>query len=321
MKLLILFSVFLVGAIADECRDLDWRCQIYRVYCNRQGRLGDIIRLRCKKTCGLCKQPTLKPGTTFPPHVGGCGKPDVNPGVARVVAGKTAIPHSWPWQILMLFAGRPICGGTLIAPQWVVTAAHCVYRKESSTAFSVRVGEHDRALIDGPEVNIKVAKIFRHESYDPRHLNNDIAMFKLEEPVKFNKFVSPACLPKAPAPPGSKCYITGWGKMHHPGRMVRYLQQGLLPVVSNEKCYEKNHHRIPIPITDAMICGGSGGTERTSGCHGDSGGPFVCENNGVWELHGSVSHGSPVCKSTETYTVFSRTFHFLDWIKKNMESG
>jgi len=322
MKLYLLAVVlaFVAAEINASCHDTDWRCRIYKSYCKRSGRLGDIIRKRCPKTCGLCHVPTLPPGTTFPPHVGGCGKPDVK-GISRVIAGKTATPHSWPWQILMLFGGRPICGGTLIAPQWVVTAAHCVYRRESSGAFSIRVGEHDRDEFEGPEVNIKVAKVFRHENYDPRHLNNDIAMFKLEKPVQFNKFVSPACLPKAKVPAGSKCYITGWGKIHHPGSMTRFLQQGLLPVVTNEVCYEKNKHRIPIPITDAMICGGSGGTERTSGCHGDSGGPFVCEVDGVWELHGSVSHGSPVCKSTETYTVFSRTFHFLDWIKKNMESG
>ena len=57
-----------------------------------------------------------------------CGKPDV-PHV-RVIGGKTATRGSWPWQILMKFGGRAGCGGTLIAPDWVVTAAHCVYRRE-----------------------------------------------------------------------------------------------------------------------------------------------------------------------------------------------
>jgi len=246
-----------------------------------------------------------------------CGKPEV-PHV-RVIAGKTATRGSWPWQILMKFGGRAGCGGTLIAPDWVLTAAHCVYRREHYPwLFTVTVGEHDREMDEGSEVEVRVKKVFRHPQYDPMHLNNDIALFKLEEPVKLGKYVKTACLPTKNMEVGAKCYITGWGKMHHPGTMVRFLQQGMLPVVSNKDCFELNHKVIPIPITDAMVCAGSGGSKLTSGCHGDSGGPFVCEVDGRWEVHGSVSHGSPKCISSETYTVFSRTYHFLDWVKDTM---
>jgi len=246
-----------------------------------------------------------------------CGKPEVQ-GI-RVIAGKTAVRGSWPWQILMKFGGRAGCGGTLIAPQWVVTAAHCVYRREAYPwMFSVVVGEHDRQVREGSEQEIRVQRVYRHPGYDPRRLNNDIAMFKLSKPAQMGKYVKTACLPSVDPPVGSKCYITGWGKTHHPGSMTRTLQQGLLPVVSNTDCYNKNRHVIPIPITDAMICGGDGGVSRLSGCHGDSGGPYVCNVNGVWELHGSVSHGSPVCSSSQTYTVFSRTHHFRSWIEQTM---
>eukprot|EP00794_Sanderia_malayensis_P015873 gene15873-17472_t len=63
-----------------------------------------------------------------PPVTGTCGKPEVQQ--SRVIAGTTATKGSWPWQILMLFNGRTMCGGSIVAPNWIVTAAHCVSGKE-----------------------------------------------------------------------------------------------------------------------------------------------------------------------------------------------
>merc|ERR1712226_1127203 len=270
----------------------------------------ELFKKYCKKTCGFCHLPpteppvTLPPGQTYPPYTGKCGLPEVK-GV-RVVAGTTPPRGAWPWQILLIYRGFPNCGGTLIAPNWVVTAAHCVYRRESVPGnFVVRVGEHDRTKVEGSEVEVKVAKVLRHSKYSSYMLNNDIALLKLSQPVKLNKFVQPACLPTQDPAVGSKCYITGWGKTHHPGHMTDVLQQGLLPVVSNKACYEKNKHRINIPVTDAMICGGSGGTDRISGCHGDSGGPFVCNIGGKWNCM-DLSHMDPLCVNQQKHIRYSQ---------------
>jgi len=244
---------------------------------------------------------------------GDCGKPAIQG--TRVVAGKDAVRGSWPWQILLKYAGSPMCGGTLIAPQWVITAAHCVYKRENyHYLFDVVVGEYDRNKVEGTEVSHKVENIFRHSGWSAYTLTNDITLIKLKKPVVFNKYVMPACLPSTDPKVGSDCYITGWGKIHHPGRMHNILQQGRLPVVSNEVCNALTYKHLGIRIKDTMICGGDGGKTKLMGCHGDSGGPFVCNINGRWELHGDVSFGSAKCDSSESYTVFARTNYFKPWI-------
>ena len=73
-------------------------------------------------------------------------------------------------------------------------------------------------------------------------------------------------------------------------------------------------------ITDNMVCAGHGGATSVSGCHGDSGGPFVCRTgaNGNWELHGAVSWGSGRCDATQGYTVFARVAKFRSWIDQQL---
>jgi len=330
----VIMNIFIIVVIAlvhvstisaGKCRDTYTWCDMYEDMCYDENEdIAEYIRSECPQTCGACPdekvEPTEEPAPPLPPHIGGCGQPDIK-GITRVIGGKTAVRGSWPWQILLQYYGQGMCGGALISPQWVVTAAHCVSGREHNIdAHSIVVGEQDRQTEEGSEAEYYVEKIIPHKGYDPYELDNDIAMIKLSKPVAFNRYVSPVCLPNANIPVGSKCFITGFGKIKHPGRMTRFLQQAILPVVSNKVCYQKNKDIIDIPVTDGMLCGGSGGTNIKSGCHGDSGGPYVCQVNGKWELHGSVSYGSPECKADQTYTVFARTYHFLDWIKNNMKN-
>lgn len=67
----------------------------------------------------------------------GCGR---RPAVSRVVNGEDAVPHSWPWQVSLRKNGYHICGGSLIRPNWIVTAAHCVHKQPNPMMYQAAVG-------------------------------------------------------------------------------------------------------------------------------------------------------------------------------------
>jgi len=249
-----------------------------------------------------------------------CGQRKANLTRTFVIGGKNARRGDWPWQALLLKYGSSFCGGSLIDRQWVLTAAHCVapnplHSNPSTTPENlvIRLGETDRTKREGSEENINVEKIIYHNDFSWDDLNNDIALIKLAEPVNYTSYIQPICLASLQASPDTDCYITGWGKMRHPGRMVMKLQQGLLPIQPKSSCSKLNTGNLRLRITEQMICGARPGT-RTSGCHGDSGGPYVCKIGNNWELHGAVSWGSPRCDIKQAFTVFANIFHFKSWI-------
>ncbi|NXU00504.1 CTRC protein, partial [Buphagus erythrorhynchus] len=126
----------------------------------------------------------------------GCGQPAVPPQLSsRVVGGVDAVAHSWPWQISLQYTQSGswyhTCGGTLIAPQWVLTAAHCIrwvlgcwgglYQQDeifvrtdspslpgsSSLTYRVVLGKQDLAEDDEPgSVAVGVEKMIVHEKWN-----------------------------------------------------------------------------------------------------------------------------------------------------------
>ncbi|CAH3040258.1 unnamed protein product [Pocillopora meandrina] len=250
-------------------------------------------------------------------EAGNCGSRPIT----RIVGGHEAAINSWPWQVMLRYSsGFPFCGGSLIDPNWVVTATHCVTDTHPSSV-KVRLGAHSRVgETVGTEQDIDVAEIITHEKYhSPLRYSHDIALLRLEKPAKLGKGVGLVCLPDLNIPlplddlnKRKKCWITGWGRLSSGGAVPSVLQQIDVPLVSKQRCLKG----YPGEIHDSMLCAGldQGGIDA---CQGDSGGPLVCEFNGKWYLEGVTSWGYG-CAAPGKFGVYAKVRNLHSWISKKM---
>ncbi|KAL9953497.1 hypothetical protein ACROYT_G040920 [Oculina patagonica] len=245
-----------------------------------------------------------------------CG---VRPSKTRIVGGTVAQVNSWPWQaMLMTSYGSQFCGGSLVDPYWVATAAHCVNGR-SPSSVKIRLGAHYRTSGSvGTEQDIGVAKIIVHESYNyPNSYSNDIALLNLVRPADLGVGVGLVCLPDTSHPlpfdnVNKKCWITGWGTLSSGGSQPNTLMEASVPLVSKERCAST----YPGQIDDSMLCAGLdvGGVDT---CQGDSGGPLVCKFNGTWYLEGATSWGYG-CAQARKYGVYAKLREFQSWLSTHL---
>ncbi|KAG8290130.1 hypothetical protein J6590_089441 [Homalodisca vitripennis] len=128
----------------------------------------------------------------------------------RIIGGRPTQHGRWPWQVAVLNRFKEaFCGGTLVAAQWVLTAAHCVRKR-----LYVRLGEHNLAEKEGTELEMRVEYAVTHPLYDVDTVDNDVALLHLPMLVHMDNYRGVACLPRArqPLPSRKPCTIIGWGK-------------------------------------------------------------------------------------------------------------
>lgn len=233
---------------------------------------------------------------------------------AKIVGGTRVRGDNYPWIVNLDIGndGYKNCGGTLVAPDLVVTAAHCVNRDPSASNYTVRRTQ-DNGFWKGETSSVR--EVVVHPDYDPERSTNDIALLKLSTSMS----VAPARLPRLLsdankdywAKPGHCAQVIGWGTTSSGGSATEYLESVYVPIWKNLEC-----NAAIGDINRAMMCAGYVGGGYDS-CQGDSGGPLIIEGGATGTILAGVVSWGYGCAEPNQPGVYARVSEFEAWIRAN----
>lgn len=186
-----------------------------------------------------------------------------------IVGGTEVVPGRYSYMVaLTTFTGFRFCGGSLIAPEYVLTAAHCA--TDGNT--QVLIGRHNLSSLEEKYETIPVEYEVIHPGYVGSTLENDIMVLKLERestyaPVAYDKG-------NANVSSGVEVSTMGWGRISYGGNSSDILLETEVDVKCNCECNRRNVYNGK--VTDDMVCASRPGKDS---CQGDSGGPLIIKGN------------------------------------------
>lgn len=172
----------------------------------------------------------------------------------KIVGGQTVSINNYPYQAQVMRNGGFICGGSIVAPKYILSAAHCL--KVTTASYTIRVG-HNRTNSGG--LLVGVSKIYRHPNYNSQITDYDAAIFRVSSSVLANAVAR--VIPILPAnlelSANTGLIVSGWGAIKQSGSSALYLQAAVVYSVLWSTC-----RRAYSQLTDRMLCAAAPGRDR-----------------------------------------------------------
>ncbi|XP_014738363.1 PREDICTED: serine protease 57 [Sturnus vulgaris] len=231
---------------------------------------------------------------------------------SQIIGGKAAAPHSRPFIASIQMDGEHVCGGFLVWPKWVMTAAHCLIPRRSP---SVRVvlGAHRLQEPEESQQIFSVVESIAHPLYNPRAVDNDIRLLQLNRSATLNKYVKRIRLPSPhiDLKPGTVCYVMGWGDTSNFGDQPTELMETNTTIVKRSLCRTLWRGKV----SANMLCGASRNATLQGVCAGDSGGPLVFKD----KVYGIVSFSGERCGDRRYPDIYTKISNYIEWVHHTVQ--